>query len=206
MCCFKWNCLVLSKLKLFINRNEYLTALYMLIAGQEVVYVTEVLRMLTQYFIHHKSFCCSAKINVYKPPRSPLFKKLVFAHFASWPRLYWKWLPDCSQTGLLDIHRGRHLPVGHFQSLNGIGLKIETERWITLVTHYVVIRMCTLNTCKWLQSFCFWSYIHTLLNTTLAVHCCCIYIDKYLLQALFLIFWCQCVWIIGNFQLVKWEN
>lgn len=38
--------LMLSKLKLFINRNEYLTALYMLITGQEVVCVTGALRML----------------------------------------------------------------------------------------------------------------------------------------------------------------
>lgn len=41
------DCLMLSKLKVFINRNEYLTALYMLITGQEVVCVTGVLRMLT---------------------------------------------------------------------------------------------------------------------------------------------------------------
>ena len=45
----------------------------MLIAGQEVVYVARVLRMLTQYSIHHMSFCCSAKINVCL--RDPLCSK-----------------------------------------------------------------------------------------------------------------------------------
>lgn len=66
--CFKCNCLFLSKLKFFINRNEYLTALYMLITGQEVMYVTVVLRMLiiANIFIFWQKLCVS------KPP-CPLF-------------------------------------------------------------------------------------------------------------------------------------
>lgn len=56
------------------------------------------------------------------------------------------------------------------------------------VTGCVVIRMCSLNTCKSLHGGQFHLvFVHTPLNVTLAVRRYGIYIDKYLLQAVSLL-------------------
>lgn len=67
-----------SKLSLFINKNEYLTALYMLSSGQEVGHVAGVRRMLTvPYNIHHFVNLRKKRKHVYEPPTSPLFTHSV---------------------------------------------------------------------------------------------------------------------------------
>lgn len=142
----------------------------------------------------HTSFNSSC---LWVAPHSPPPASLSLAHLARWPRRCWKWLLRCSRTGLLDIQRGRHPPVGHFQSEGDTALrKRRTERLIIFVTHYAAIRTCSWKTCskkkEKLQS------LAELFTRR------CLGADEHLLQApisFMLIF--NGIWIMGNFQLRK---
>lgn len=142
-----------------INRNEYLKALYMLITGQEAAcywtslcHIAYILLYLQKYMFmspkhplcsHTPWFCSLSTL-------TQAILEMIARLLSDWPA--WHSYGASSSSWAFSIWRW-YCP------------GTERERFIMVVTGYVAIRMCSLNTCKSLHGGRFHLvFVHTPLS------------------------------------------